>query len=278
MGEQFRRLIEEELSTQRPPPLDGLVDRAVVDGRRMRRARAFRTGSVAAAVVLVLVGGAAMAGQGVWTDGPPGMLATATAGPQRAPATPAGMVELLTRLLPAAETSGHAGQVGEGRVWAQVYVDRGNGPRLVRISVSQRPEPPPTECASDSARPLDTTNPSAPPSIQPDPSSTGPSDRPTPLDPLVPGLCQRQPDGSYLRRFERPDDCTERTGYDLYRPDGASVRISIAQCTLPAAVSDSEAIAIVTDHRWGPFLPADIVTAGDTRFPNLPEIGEAAPR
>src|SRR5262245_22157137 len=234
MGEQFRRLVDEELSTQRPPPLDGLVGRAVVDGRRIRRTQAFRTCAAAAAAVFLLAGGVATASRLTRSDGSPDVVATA--GPDRALATPAALLELLTRLLPAGPTSGFAGEIDEDGIRVQVYLDRGSGPRLVRLRVTPRPGPTPP-CLPESASPLDTALPGWPPVGPADPTA-----RPTPEVPL-PGACQVLPDGSYLREFNRPEDCVEGRGVDVFRPDGGRVRIALSNCVTPLALSTSEAVA-----------------------------------
>ncbi|MET8361051.1 hypothetical protein [Micromonospora sp. NPDC005171] len=55
--------------------------------------------------------------------------------------TPEGALELLTRLLPKGKTSGyaslHSSAAGPGMPYVQLYLDRGKGPGMVRLSISR---------------------------------------------------------------------------------------------------------------------------------------------
>jgi len=269
MGEQFRRLVDEELSAQQPPRLDGLVARAVGDGRRIRRGRALGVGSVAAAVVLVVTGGALLLAQPPPPhQSPSGVV---TAGTDELPATPEALLELLTSLLPQGTVSGHAGRVDRDWIAARVYLNQ----NIVQISVARRLSPSPPFCVS------------APPRSDPTLGSTPrPDASELPPELAAPGICDLRADGSYIQRFEEPDNCAERTGFDVHRPDGVSVRIVTGGCPTPGGPEEvpgevglpaSTAVAIVSDSRWAPTMPADLVTAGVIHFPDLPDIPGATP-
>lgn len=163
-------------------------------------------------------------------------------------ATPAGTLELLDRIL-AKNTSGHA--VGEtsdpaaGATYVQIYVDRGKGPAMIRFSVSEeRRRPDELTCeAWETCYPLD--------------------------------------DGGELAISDNPENCVAGRGITLRRADGILITANLARCLMwngstnppaPVALSTQEAVDLVLDPLWGTRMPAEIVLAGTSNFPNLPSI------
>ncbi|WP_067499311.1 hypothetical protein [Actinoplanes sp. TFC3] len=82
MTEDLRALMRSELSEERPPPLGDLIATAMLDGRRIARRRRYAMAGVSAAVVGVLLAGAAVA----W---PSGDTQVQPAAPAASPASPA---------------------------------------------------------------------------------------------------------------------------------------------------------------------------------------------
>jgi hypothetical protein len=86
MVERFRRVVDEELAGERAPSVAGLIDRAIHDGRRMRRLRVMRTavaGGFAAAALTGLAVLAVLAAT-VPARGPePGVAGGTSGGPVR---------------------------------------------------------------------------------------------------------------------------------------------------------------------------------------------------
>jgi hypothetical protein len=134
------------------PPIGDLVGEAVAKGRRMRTAKRLRLGSVGLAV-LVVAGLAAI--PIVRSTGAPAPAVVGAAAPSaaasssaptaavaalRVKATPAGMLELLLQNLPKGKTSHYAGITEDGDVSVQTFLDRGNGPGMIRLHVMTRKE------------------------------------------------------------------------------------------------------------------------------------------
>ncbi|MCO5992093.1 hypothetical protein [Actinoallomurus rhizosphaericola] len=165
MEERLREMFRQEMSAEQEPPLGGLVEGAVREGRhRRRQRRAWLTAGVTgAAAALAVTAFAVMPGN---ADRSAGTAATATAGtggtsakpiempaPQLAadststvikqprgsklPVTDAAVVEQLIKLLPKGRTSGYAKGPQEKNRYAfgQVYLDTGKGPGMVRAFV-----------------------------------------------------------------------------------------------------------------------------------------------
>ncbi|RKR92260.1 hypothetical protein BDK92_6698 [Micromonospora pisi] len=168
--DEVRRLLDEELVRHPAPPLGDLVERSIRQGTRLRRRRLATLGAGACAFVLLLLTGLAAVGSPGGVDGRQvavDAVATATPAGQawrelagkhdpvlrprvvtrlaipprpdgpRSPATPAGMLELLTRLLPAGKTSDYA-RASDGRSFVQVYLDRGQGPGMLRVELREK--------------------------------------------------------------------------------------------------------------------------------------------
>ncbi|WBB98588.1 hypothetical protein O7553_06630 [Solwaraspora sp. WMMA2059] len=167
-----------------------------------------------------------------------------------APATAAGAVELLTRLLPAGRTSGYAkvDPAGSaGAVAVQLQLDRGDGPLLIRFSVS------PDQLSEEA---------------------------------LAAGcaagqICYPLAGGGTVIFDDGAGTCLGGRSVRYHRADGTLIRLDLARCgggparstPLPTALTGQETLAVVLDPRWGTRLPADLVREGDVRFGELPVAG-----
>jgi hypothetical protein len=148
-------MFREEMSAERQPPLDGLVEDAVRDGRRARRKRRIALGSAGVAAAVAVGAAFAIApGGGSGTTSPPRagtpqrnpqpvLAASSTstaikqpAGP-KSPVTDAAVIEQLARLVPKGRISGFAqGPKEAGRyAFGQLYLDTGKGPGMIRAFV-----------------------------------------------------------------------------------------------------------------------------------------------
>jgi hypothetical protein len=277
--DEIRLLLEEELARESPPPIGDLVGASVRQGRRMRRIRNVWTaggGAVAVAClmvgVLVLVGalpggiGAAHHGSGggqraagapaasavpeagtnpagVATQPAPTAPKKVASGVDKVPATPQGMVELLSQLLPPGRRTA-AGKVSDGSLMVALNLDRGRGVGMVRVSVQSGPA-----------------------------SAPGCHDGAT---------CRTLPDNSFVENRDFPDNCIEYRTVLLVRPDGIAVFIMMPSClswngkTNPpgqVVLSVDEAIAIADDPRWGTEMPRSLVEAGQQDYPQLSTFG-----
>lgn len=283
MGEQFRRLVDEEMAFERPPPLGNLIETAVADGRRIRRTRAICTGALAAILAVVLGGGVAIGAQAVRRSGQPAHPPSPTTA-ALATATPAALLELLTQLLPG-ETFGGAGNSDGELVRALIGLDTGQKWGMVGVRISREPGPTPTQCKgsppptsgmpSMSGAPTTSTLPPTPSA----PTTPGAPTRPSALpsaDASVPALsasptpgpCTTGPDGSIITS-QPARDCEHSQLVEVIRPDAVHIEISSVSCVL----SISQATRIASDPRWGWRMPAELVQAGEAHFPNLPTMG-----
>jgi hypothetical protein len=259
MGEQFRRMVDEELSGAQPPSVAGLIERAVRDGRRLRRQRAVRTG-VAGGVAAVALATALTVGIGVAGNGPPDGASVSTSPVAPARATPAALLELMTSLLPPGRMADFAGHSDPGQIVAQLTLDTGNGPGTVRVTVEPRTTSPcvpfgPTPGAAD---PGDTSGPVTPGTV--------------PSSPAIPLPCATVAVGTHT--FDSGRNCASRRGADVLRPDGVSVTVVVGDCpavgngTKPGVLvlSTEQLARIAADPRWGVAMPGDLVAAGAHRF------------
>jgi hypothetical protein len=144
-------MFREEMAAEPQPPLGGLLEDAVRDGRRARRARrlgiGLGAGGVAAAVTvtafMVAPGGSQKQAVTPLKGPAPVLAASSTstvieqpAGP-KSPVTDAAVIEQLARLVPPGRTSGYAQGPKEKDRYAfgQLYLDSGKGPGMIRAFV-----------------------------------------------------------------------------------------------------------------------------------------------
>lgn len=242
MTEDLRSRLRDELDAQRPPPLGDLVARAVRDGRRVRRRRRLTAlgGGTAGVVALAAALGVPSAPSAQRDEPAAAPVAGAEQGPPPPPpgpppgrqlvaATPEGMLVLLGQLLPPGRTSAF-GKAGPRELHVQLYLDRGKGPGMIRVSVSGRPRPGPRGGA------------------------------PVVSVADLPGDCLR----STVVRARWPDGPTVQADLaTCLATDGERTTPA------PPALSEAEARVLVTDARWGPTMDADLVKAGARQFPQV---------
>lgn len=260
MTEELRGLLRDELAAQRPPPLGDLVAVALRDGRRIRRRRrlaAFGGGTAVAGVLAATMAlggpfGPATRSEPAADDRtvagatptpprpgdaghfpPPARPGAAAPGPEQVRATPEAMLVLLEGLLPAGRTSAPA-KAGPRDLRVQLYLDRGNGPGMIRVSVSGDPRSGPR-----------TGTPAVTVDSQPDNCMQSTVAR------------ARWPDGLTVQA--ELATCLARDG--RRNPP-----------TLPA-LSKDEARVVVADPRWGTTMEAGLVRAGAERFPRVAYFG-----
>ncbi|AGL19753.1 hypothetical protein [Actinoplanes sp. N902-109] len=148
MREEFRAVELDE------PPIGGLVEGALAKGRRMRTRRRLTVGGAGLAVLVAAGLGTGVVVSNAGGPQPTAVVAAApaasptaanpAAGPsgavpgKRVKGTPAGLLHLLVQNLPAGKTSNYAGFVEYGDVTVQTYLDRGQGPGMIRLNVMTR--------------------------------------------------------------------------------------------------------------------------------------------
>ena len=157
---------------------------------------------------------------------PPG---AAGIGPGLVKATPEAMLVLLEELLPPGRTSEHA-KTGPRDLGVRLYLDRGEGPGMIRVSVGGNPAPGP--------RP-------GTPAVSVD---------------SLPDNCIQ----STVVRAEWPGGLVVQADLaSCLAGDGRPHQPA------PQVLSRDEARAVVTDPRWGPAMDAGLVRAGAERFPQV---------
>jgi len=148
-------------------------------------------------------------------------------------ATPEAMLVLLEGLLPAGRTSA-AAKTGPRDLHVQLYLDRGKGPGMIRVSVSGDPRSGPR-----------TGTPAVTVDSRPDNCIQSTVAR------------ARWPDGLTVQA-----DLATCLAWDGRRNPPA-----------PPALSKDEARAVVADPRWGTTMDAGLVRAGAERFPRVAYFG-----
>ncbi|MGC9670611.1 hypothetical protein ACNTMW_29205 [Planosporangium sp. 12N6] len=272
----WQRMLDEELARQQPPPLAGLIEDSIRQGRRIRRVRTVgRAGATVMAVLVVAVAGWRLSPQvlGPTADRPPTIASASpsaapspgnrtppspgnrTPGPgspatspptvpspngavDRAPATPAALMALLTGLLPSGTTSHLSGST-QGDISVQLYLDDGRGPGMLRVAVRS---------GSLSA------------------------------GQCTPAACRQLPDGGRAVVTRHADNCVQSLLVDVDRGAGSVVEVQVSSClawdgtATPAgrmALTEEQAIAVASDPRWGTEMDAALVQAGQRDFPQL---------
>jgi hypothetical protein len=167
----------------------------------------------------------------------PGPVKPAAALPPGVPATPTGMLELLTKLLPAGSTS-HPAVADDGSTAAEIYVSTPTGPGMVRVFLdhgSQVPE----GCGDRSG-------------------------------------CTVEANGDIVVVGALSDNCIESHSVDVTHPDGSHVGVLLSTCLQwdgttnapsPLAMTVDQAKALASDPRWDASMDPALVTAGAADFP-----------
>lgn len=239
MREQFQAIEWSE------PPVGDLVEKAVVQGRRMRAARRARVGGVAGLAVLAVTG--ASVGLVVHRAGPdapapaavivaaPSARATSTAPAEksRVKATPAGLLALLLDTLPEGRTSHYAGLREDDDMILQTFLDRGKGPGVIRVNVINGKGDPDAEW--------------------------------TPLGDGIDYLVQHV-----------PGNCLQETVVVVRHPGNLMVQFNLYACpslrdvqVRKNVLSVQDAVRAGADPRWGLRIDPAFNKQGATRFPDL---------
>ncbi|GIJ50720.1 hypothetical protein Val02_76060 [Virgisporangium aliadipatigenens] len=298
MGEKFRLLVDQELAEHRPPPVGHLIQTAMAEGRRIKRRRTVRNSLAGAALAGVLLVATAFAvpvlrgagppaadrsgaGAQVAASADPSVLATPgvaaaspvasrpvpRASPSGMPAsdgtggatvagtadlTPSAALLLLTTLLPNGRTSNYAGHLSSnGMITVQTYLDRGQGPGMLHLTLAPGSMSDAATCTVGEQDGINTTR------------------------------CRTFPDGATLETYEITNNCVQRYGALYVSKDGFAVHLNTASCLdwdgtrRPAgqrALTEDEAVAIVTDPAWAEKVPRSLVTDGAAQFPSLPRV------
>jgi hypothetical protein len=262
--DEMRDLLRAGVAAERPPPIGDVVVAAMRAGRRVRRIRragASAAVAVALAAAFLLLGdggvtrrsGASVAVAAVPPALPPGSVPVRRSAPtgvspartltvhsgtlraegMQKKATSAAMLRLLTLLLPPGRTS-HFGVSADNDLLVQLYLDDGDGPAPVRVSLSR------------------------------DDRASGETDRGATATVTVrhlPGDCG--PDT--VVGAEWPDGTLVRVTVATCLQAGAGP-------TRPALTTE-QAIRVATDPRWGVTMAAGLVDEGAERFAELPVFG-----
>ncbi|MGX6606475.1 hypothetical protein ACWKSP_30765 [Micromonosporaceae bacterium Da 78-11] len=265
MTDELRGLLRADLAAERPPPIGDVVGAAIREGRRLRRNRrlgasAVLVVAVAAAALLLGDGSVAERSEASVPVGagpssvPPGSVPVRRSAPTAPPqartltvhsgtlraegmqkkATSAAMLHLLTQLLPPGRTS-HFAVAADNDLLVQLYLDDGDGPAMVRVSIGRAApfgdEPPRGTAATVTIEHL--------------PDNC--------VQDTVVGA--EWPDGTLVQ----VDVAT------CLAWDGVQNRP-----TRPSLTTD-EAIRVAADPRWGVAMDADLIDVGAKRFAGLPE-------
>ncbi|MFE0459107.1 hypothetical protein ACFW1A_07565 [Kitasatospora sp. NPDC058965] len=268
----FRSDLSEELASQDPPPLGGLVPAAIRGGRRTRRIRRAGglTGSMAALTAAgLLLGGplstadrstvpaaaAAALSAGPSAAGPspagpspassPGARSAGAPAPGTVPTSPEALLAALLHALPTGGTTGtYAGEASSGPDWtvAQTYRTTAAGTGMIRVF-------------------LHTADPDR---------ACGPSDG-----------CFRDRRGQAVRVEHVPGNCIEDTVVLVTHPDGTEVQLDLSTClawdgraNLPGvrALTEDQAVEVAGDPAISRLMTPAQGAAAARQFPQLPRL------
>jgi hypothetical protein len=238
------------------PPIGDLVGEAVVTGRRMWTAKRLRVGGAGLAVLVVTGLAAIPIVRGTAAPAPAAIVVAApsTGASSSAPAavaeanrvkgTPAGVLELLTKNLPKGKTSHYAGVVEQGDVTVQTYLDRGDGPGMIRLSVMTR-----TMAQLTSKR------------------SVLKKDAWIPLG-----------NGTEYQSLNSPGNCIQHTTVYVRHADDTLLQFDLSTCLAwngtdnvgsPQILTVREAAEVGADPRWGVKIDPALNKQGAATFPHL---------
>lgn len=265
-----------ELSEERPPPLGDLIATAMLDGRRVVRRRRYALAGVSAAVVGILVAGAAVA----WPSTGPVVQPAAPAASSAKPT--AASPETVEPSVLAPYPSSSPGQIEPSapplKQWSvPLHGKRATG-ELVRASpkallellTQLLPKGKVTNLAANDDNGLFAQ-------VYLD-SGKGPGMlrlwlKPSAGDDIRPGTAT-------FATFQLADDCGRSTVVSASYADGGHLAMDLATCLnskdklAPPALTVDEAVKIMSDARWGYLMDADLVAAADKRFAGVPATTE----
>ena len=272
MTEELRHRLREELDSRGRPPMVGLVETAVRQGRGRRRARSLLGGGVAAlgvaaAVGLVFAGQAYTAHTGPTSRttaqtaaplvAPPRAAASTVAArakrvvptlaPGRVPATGRGMLELLRQQLPAETVSSHYGVTTDDSRHVEEYLQTPRGEGMIRVDIAP-PAGNPATCASFDGE----------------------------------GSCQMLANGDLVLVTALAHNCIGTHSVTVVKPDGSTVQMDLSTCldwngvtnpASPPALTVDQAVTLLTDPRWDYAMSPALVDQGAVDFPTLTTFG-----
>jgi hypothetical protein len=155
--------------------------------------------------------------------------------------TPGAALQLLADLLPKGKTDGFA-FLPEGYAYVQTYLDRGDGPGMIRVYVGDVAEP--AACYAEQT-------------------------------------CAELDGVGLLLVEHNPTDCTRLLAVTLQRLDGVEISLQLADCLMwdgernPAgaiALDLQEAVTVVLNPLWGPTMPDSLIKTGQFSYPTLDPI------
>jgi len=256
VAHDLRSVLDAELDAQAEPDAEDLAVLALRRGRRMRRRRravklAGATGAAAVILgVFVLAPGHGRPSTAL-TAVPaarPSSTASSSLAPSGSPAaladaTPAGLLQEVVDLLPKVGITDpvDGAVMSDGSLFVQATVNAAKGPWMFRVWVVMGAAQDPNPKLGETGRTL--------------------------------------PDGTRLVFGGLPSNCAEHRYVVAYRTDGSVASVRIANClawdgtgNAPAVpqMTDSQAIALVTDPALGVTLNRAVVEAGNVRYGHAP--------
>lgn len=303
MTHELRRLLEEELAGETPPPLGDVVRVSVDSGRRVRRRRRLLAGAGGGATAAVLaVAGLLAVGTTTTSSGPsaepppPAMSAAGTVEPavsgwpgrcavpaRPVPDDPAGpfwvvvcadTVAKLDLTVPEVTKAGWDGAGDTTPAGALELLVR-LLPKSTIVDYAYRPptgldpEPLSVEAYADRGDGFGTVRLLL--------AQTGPV-RAEPDSELCRAAlgCAEIPGAGLLIVRSDPAECPVLDSVTLHRPDGITVALEGTGCRYDgdrrdrpaeAALSVQDAVTVVLNPMWGPQLPLELIRAGEANFP-----------
>jgi hypothetical protein len=246
--DDLRARLRADLNAERPPPLGDVVRAALRDGRRIRRRRRW---SAAGAGLAIAAAATLTAGADRLTDRP-------VAGPPAA-ATPGYVPFAATG--PATPVPVRTLTVPSGVQRAAGPPAKATPPAMLFLLTQLLPPGPTSRYAVAPGAALHV-------GLDLDRGS-GPAPLRVMMGDDGPGGAARGGTAT-VTVLHAPDDCTRDTVVGARWPDGTDVRVEVAACGHPPALSVDEAIRLAADPRWGLSMDVDLVKQGTARFGELP--------
>ncbi|MCO8271579.1 hypothetical protein M1L60_13345 [Actinoplanes sp. TRM 88003] len=233
------------------PPMGDLVSDAVSQGRRMRTARRLRVSGAGLAVLVVAGLAATFVVRSAAAPAPAAVVAAAPApsvssaapatGSPRVKGTPAGLLKLLVDNLPDGKTSQYAGVVEGGDVSVQTFLDRGQGPGMIRLHVMTRTM---SELTGERS--------------------------------ALRGTWIPLGNGAEYQTISVPGNCVQQTIVYVRHADDTLLQFDLYGCPelggkkMRPALTAREAAEVGADPRWGVKIDPALNKQGAAAFPHLP--------
>jgi hypothetical protein len=284
MNDDFRTLLQEELSSVGEPAMGNLVHDSVRQGKRMRTVRMiYRSGVTSGLAVLLTAAVVAHpwssggSGASIQAVGPAAQSVTG----RTVPSTPEGLLELVLQDLPPGTTSHYAksdpadktSKTTQYQDMAQVYLDAGAGPGMIRVFIEPplKPianQPTPTGAEAERLKGLEKQKLDA--AKKQDLASQVVTKR------------GKLPDGRTYSVSDNKTNCVGSLFVTVSRAAGYDVAVQASTClewngktNEPGQLSltAEQALKIASDPRIDKQLPADAVVKGAQDFPDLRIMG-----